>query len=190
MKRHIKAYYVISCEDSNRFHRFDDIDFVEVVKAIDSRTDPIECCETNNFKIDLKEKHIGHYEKCVGAYGCFMSHHYLWEKISSFDDDMFYCILEDDIKLSSLKNFYKLNYCPQKPLVNLNYKKHHGSDAYALNKKMADLLIENCNRTLQYPVDKYLFKYFVGKYRGLFKQDSRISLNNRFKGNRDIRQRK
>ena len=188
MTRQIKSYFVNSCKDSTRFHRFDNLDFINVIPAIDSRRDPIKSCKENDFKIDLLPEFIYHYKKCIGAFGCFMSHHLLWEKIASFEGNFFYCILEDDVRIGHLKKFYKLNYCPEKPLVNLNYRLNNGSDAYVLNSEMANLLISECNRTLTHSVDKFLFEYIVQKYPTLFKQDSHIDIDHRFKKpkNRDI----
>lgn len=190
--RIIKSYFAISCNDSKRFHRFDDVEYVEVFEAIDSRTDPIKCCEDNKFEIEIKEEFIKHYDKCIGAYGCFMSHHYLWEKISSFNNDFFYCILEDDVRIGQLKKFYELNYFPKKSLVNINYRLNNGSDAYVLNKQMADLLINECNRTLTHSVDKFMFEHIAQMYPNLFEQDSHIDIDHRFRKprNRDILKRK
>ena len=52
-----------------------------------------------------------------------------------------------------LKKFYELNYSPNKPLVNLNYRLNNGSDAYVINNEMAKLLLTECNRTLTHSVD-------------------------------------
>ena len=192
MDRQIKSYFVISCKDSNRFNRFDNLDFVNVVPAIDSRIDPIKSCQENNFQIDLLPEFVYHYKKCIGAFGCFMSHHLLWEKIASFDDDFFYCILEDDVRIGHINKFYELDYSPNKPLVNLNYRLNNGSDAYVINKEMAKLLLTECNRTLTHSVDKFLFEYIVQKYPMMFEQDSHIDIDHRFKKprNRDILKRK
>jgi GR25 family glycosyltransferase involved in LPS biosynthesis len=190
MTRQIKSYFAISCKDSKRFHRFDGVDFVEVVEAVDSRTDPIKCCEDNKFKIKIKKHLNDHFDKCIGAFGCFMSHHYLWEKIASFDDDFFYCILEDDIRISKLKKFYELNYFPKKSLVNLSHRGKHSASAYVLNKQMADLLINECNRTITHPVDKFMFAYITQMYPNLCEKDSHIPLDDRFKHDRDILKRK
>lgn len=172
--------YLISCENSPRLKNYDDLlqsNLLSHVPAIDTRTNPLYVCREHNYVIDIIWYHE-HFEEFNGAYGCYMTHHTLWEKIAKMNTPLhaFYCIFEDDVIPRDISKLNSTGYRPYRPIVNLNYRGLDGSEAYVLNSEGARLLITLSNRTITHPVDKYIFKYCRNQFPSMFGSNPCIEL--------------
>lgn len=186
----IKTCYIISC-CKDRAQNYTDIQLknVEVVHfdAIDTRDDPYKVCHDNGYLIDIKHN-TPHFNRLSGAFGCWMSHETIWNKIIDNNDNDYYCVVEDDANPDHVMNFLASDYKPEKPIVNLNYRgrpemhavhpKHigYGSEAYVLNRQGAQLLTMVSGKTISSPVDKFIFKHTRELFPYMFAHDAKIDL--------------
>ena len=162
-------FIVISLKNDARRQNFKATPFVEFYDAIDTRLNPLEKCKKASVKINLDPFWAKHFRRFNGAYGCFLSHYYLWLSVSQNDRNTFTCILEDDVKIEDLNPFYLSNFAPTTTITNLTKRNppDDGSASYLLNKDGADLLIKECNKTIKYPVDKFIFNVIKNKFKNL-----------------------
>lgn len=174
----ISKVFMISLESSKRIEKHYNssiTDLISIYPAVDSRSNYLDVCIQNNFKVNLHPQYSEHFHQCKGAYGCSLSHFKLYEKIKDLDSTFYYCILEDDIISNQLLEFLKnrdFNYS-NKAIVNL-IGGINSSAAYLMTSAGAKMLLTEANNEISLPHDKFLFEFCAKKYPSYF--DEKILL--------------
>lgn len=134
----------------NNLRKIKDLKNVERFPAINSLENPM---IYKDYGLELNPVGFAHtlyFSSFHGAVGCYLSHYEMWKEIvkNKWENVL---ILEDDISevyvLSFLKRF-KIEKNVNYDLVQLSYKRGFGgTEAYLLNYKAAECLIENTHDT-------------------------------------------
>lgn len=173
----ITKYFVVTLIGGPREARWQNIDFVDIFAAIDTRDNPLQVVKEYGFSFNL-----GKWRRCFrkepGAFGCYLSHYLIWEHVAKSRDDKHYCVLEDDVKLDAVNNFHGSNYIPDRDIVKLSHRLSgpFGTEAYAINRSGANMLIDETNKTITAPVDRFMWG-LKNKHSQLYGQARRIGLD-------------
>lgn len=126
----------------------------------------------------LNESWYDHFSKCPGAYGCFMSHHTIWQQIKTYDNykNTWFMVVEDDVVVEDVVEFINqpsVHENTQYELINLIKSQcddmskwwlikgdADSTAAYVIKGSMVDRLLNFNPYIISYPLDKHMFKMF------------------------------
>lgn len=166
----IEQAYMITCPSSERWKNYKGLDFIEKVNCVNSVEEGEKMAKQRGFKVQIrKREYLHHFKKCKGAFGCFLSHYYVWSKIYrnyiSSGSNKRYLILEDDVCPGSLVDFWRNRHkikLKDNSVLNLRVgPAAWGSESYVVDSKGCASMIRHCNKVISYPVDKFLFHILI-----------------------------
>ena len=160
-------FLVISLKNHSRRKKFKQTPFVEFHDAVDTRINPLEECKKAGIEVNLDHRWSKHFRRFNGAYGCALSHYSAWNIVSKINKCSYTCILEDDVNIEDLNHFNQNTLEPNTIIANLTKRNppDDGSASYLVNAEGANLLIKEFNKTIQYPVDKFIFNVVQNKFK-------------------------
>lgn len=155
----ISKYFMICTDQRRHYYEDERFNFLKFFPAVMTTSVQSNIISQLNYKVDIQSHHA-HFERCQGAYGCYISHLEVWYIISSFSEDDWVCVLEDDADPAELINFHD-----NPPELEIIYDiinigpGENTTVSYLIRPSTAMKLLQHIKKIILCPLDQLLWSY-------------------------------